>query len=108
MTAIRVLPETVANQIAAGEVIERPANVVKELLENSPDAGATRIFIEFYNGGIPLIRIRDNGCGMDEEDACLCSKRRASDTEKQNLQGTDKYYERIVGKPLQSVRMPKI
>ena len=75
---IVVLPEKVANQIAAGEVIERPANVVKELLENSLDAGATRIDIQFRSGGTSFIRISDNGRGMDEIDAELCFKRHAT------------------------------
>ena len=78
MPSIRVLSETIANQIAAGEVIERPANVVKELLENSLDAGAKHIFIQFFNGGLPLIHVSDDGCGMDDEDAQLCFKRHAT------------------------------
>ena len=78
MPSIRVLSETIANQIAAGEVIERPANVVKELLENSLDAGAKHIYIQFFNGGLPLIHVSDDGCGMDEGDAQLCFKRHAT------------------------------
>ena len=64
---IRILSENVANKIAAGEVIERPSAVVKELLENSIDAGATRIDIEFKNGGKSFVKIMDNGCGMTRE-----------------------------------------
>lgn len=75
---IIVLPENVANQIAAGEVIERPANVVKELLENSLDAQATCIDIQFRNGGNSFIQISDNGKGMNSEDAELCFKRHAT------------------------------
>ena len=75
---IRVLSDQVANQIAAGEVVERPASVVKELLENSLDAGATRIRIEVEAGGRKLIRIVDNGCGMVRDDALLAFERHAT------------------------------
>jgi len=75
MSKIRILPEHLANQIAAGEVVERPASVVKELLENSLDAGADRIEIEIEGGGTRLIRVVDNGEGMDEDDVLLCLER---------------------------------
>ena len=78
MGRIRVLSDQVANQIAAGEVVERPASVVKELLENSVDAGATRIRIEVEGGGRKLIRITDNGCGMGRDDAMLAFERHAT------------------------------
>src|SRR5882762_1870072 len=78
MGRIRVLSDQVANQIAAGEVVERPASVVKELLENSVDAGATRIRIEVEGGGRKLIRIVDNGCGMVRDDAMLAFERHAT------------------------------
>src|SRR5258706_6241113 len=71
MGRIHVLPEHVANKIAAGEVVERPASVVKELLENALDAGATRIKINIEAGGKKLIQITDNGCGMGRDDAML-------------------------------------
>lgn len=69
MGRINVLDSRTANAIKAGEVIERPVSVVKELLDNAVDSGATRIKIEFAGGGISLIRVTDNGCGMDREDA---------------------------------------
>jgi DNA mismatch repair protein MutL len=75
MSKIRILPEQLANQIAAGEVVERPASVVKELLENSLDAKSTRIEIEIEGGGTRLIRIVDNGEGMDEDDLLLSLER---------------------------------
>jgi DNA mismatch repair protein MutL len=78
MGKIRVLSDQVANQIAAGEVVERPASVVKELLENSLDAGATRIRVEIEAGGRKLIRIVDNGCGMNRDDALLAFERHAT------------------------------
>src|ERR1700740_1947908 len=78
MGKIHVLPERVANQIAAGEVVERPASVVKELLENSLDAGATRIKIQVEGGGKKLIQIADNGCGMVRDDAMLAFERHAT------------------------------
>jgi DNA mismatch repair protein MutL len=75
---IRVLSDQVANQIAAGEVVDRPASVVKELLENELDAGATRIRVEVEAGGRKLIRVSDNGCGMNRDDALLAFERHAT------------------------------
>lgn len=75
---IRVLSDHTINQIAAGEVIENPSSVVKELVENSIDAGATEICVEIQGGGRQLIRITDNGCGMNRDDALLCLERHAT------------------------------
>jgi DNA mismatch repair protein MutL len=78
MNRVRLLPEQVANQIAAGEVIERPASIVKELVENSLDAGATRITVEIQAGGRSLVRVTDDGFGMNRDDALLCLERHAT------------------------------
>src|SRR6186713_1316830 len=78
MGRIRLLSETVASQVAAGEVVERPASVVKELVENSLDAGARNIDVVMRRGGISLVRVIDNGCGMDRDDALLSLERHAT------------------------------
>src|SRR6266481_677060 len=78
MGRIHVLSEHVANKIAAGEVVERPASVLKELLENSLDAGATRIRVQIEGGGKKLIQVTDNGCGMVRDDAMLAFERHAT------------------------------
>jgi DNA mismatch repair protein MutL len=78
MGRIRVLSDQVANQIAAGEVVDRPASVVKELLENALDAGANRIRVEVEAGGRKLIRISDDGCGMNRDDSLLAFERHAT------------------------------
>lgn len=82
---IRILDKDTINKIAAGEVIERPASVVKELVDNSIDAGATEIRIEVEKGGKHSILIRDNGCGMSRDDALLAYKK---NTQQANSRGS--------------------
>jgi len=78
MSKIKILPEILSNKIAAGEVVERPASVVKELVENALDADSTRIIIEVENGGRSLIQVSDNGSGMNSDDALLATERYAT------------------------------
>ena len=75
---IKILDEALINKIAAGEVVERPASVVKELVENSIDAGATNILVEIEEGGKSVMRVTDNGLGMDKDDALICLERHAT------------------------------
>jgi DNA mismatch repair protein MutL len=78
VTKIRILPDILSNKIAAGEVVERPGSVVKELVENALDAQSTQVLVEIENGGKSLIRISDNGCGMAPDDALLAIERFAT------------------------------
>src|SRR5579885_3780992 len=75
---IHILPEQVASQIAAGEVVERPASAVKELIENSLDAGARRVDVAVERGGCGALEVSDDGCGMSPEDAILSLRRHAT------------------------------
>ena len=75
---IKLLPDSVANQIAAGEVVQRPASAVKELIENAIDAGATSLQLIVKDAGRTLIQVIDNGCGMSETDARMCFERHAT------------------------------
>lgn len=79
MPQIKVLDRHVAELIAAGEVVERPASVIKELVENSIDAGADKITVEIQNGGVSYMRVTDNGCGISRADVptAFCAMRRA-------------------------------
>ena len=76
---VRLLPDSVANQIAAGEVIQRPASVIKELVENAVDAGATSVKIYIKDAGRTMIQVADNGCGMSPTDARLAFERRSEE-----------------------------
>jgi DNA mismatch repair protein MutL len=78
VSKIKILPEILSNKIAAGEVVERPCSVVKELVENSLDAGSTRVIIDIENGGLSLMRVSDNGIGMNHDDALLSLERYAT------------------------------
>lgn len=75
---VKLLDQNTSNQIAAGEVVEKPASVVKELVENSLDAGATQITVDIFAGGTEFIRVRDNGSGMDEQNARMAILRHAT------------------------------
>ena len=95
MPSIRILPDRVANQIAAGEVVERPAAVAKELVENSIDAGATQIEVEYRNGGKAYLRVEDNGKGMNPDEALLCLERHATSKIREAGRPASRYFLRL-------------
>ena len=78
MPMVQVMSKTLASQVAAGEVIERPSSVIKELVENSVDAGARKIEVEIQRGGVAMLRVRDDGCGMSPDDAVCSLERHAT------------------------------
>ena len=104
MANIRILPETVQNMIAAGEVVERPASVVKELVENAIDAGAADISVELEDGGHRLIRVADDGCGMSEDDLILAVQRHATS----KIEGIDDIYGKIRTMGFRGEALPSI
>ena len=93
MTRINILPPLVADMIAAGEVVERPASVIKELMENSFDAGASKVTVEFKSGGATYIKITDDGCGMSPRTPALPSPgtQQASCTTKRALRPSERW-----------------
>ena len=78
MPELKILPGNIANMIAAGEVVQRPASVVKELMENALDAGAASVSVVVTDSGRTLVQVIDDGCGMSPEDAVLCFERHAT------------------------------
>ena len=99
MGKIVLLDELTINKMAAGEVIERPANVVKELVENSIDAGATNIVVEVKNGGKTFIKVTDNGCGIEKEDMLLSLERHAT-SKIRKVEDLEKYIQWDLGERL--------
>ena len=108
MTAIRRLPENLVNRIAAGEVVERPASALKELVENAIDAGATTIAVRLGDGGLGLIEVTDDGCGMDAADMELALERHATSKLPESLIGDAGAIERVVTLGFRGEALPSI
>ena len=89
MGNIQVLSFEVANLIAAGEVVDRPASAIKEMMENAIDAGAKHITVEIQNGGVSLMRVTDDGCGMSAEDLPMAIRRHDQGSEPRSVAGTE-------------------
>jgi len=105
---IRRLPEALVNRIAAGEVVERPASAIKELVENAIDAGATQITVRLREGGLSLIEVSDNGCGMSADEIALALERHATSKLPESLIGADSALERVVTLGFRGEALPSI
>ena len=108
MPEIRRLPETLVNRIAAGEVVERPAAALKELVENAVDAGATRIAVTLVDGGLTQIEVTDDGCGMDPETMELALERHATSKLPESLIGEGQAIERVATLGFRGEALPSI
>jgi DNA mismatch repair protein MutL len=105
---IRRLPEALVNRIAAGEVVERPASALKELVENAIDAGATHIAVRLSEGGLAMIEVSDNGCGMQPDEIALALERHATSKLPESLIGADSALERVVTLGFRGEALPSI
>ncbi|MEO6388680.1 MAG: DNA mismatch repair endonuclease MutL [Croceibacterium sp.] len=108
MPTIRRLPEALVNRIAAGEVVERPASALKELVENAIDAGATRIGVRLEGGGLTLLEVTDDGCGMSEADMALALERHATSKMPESLVGEDGAIENVATLGFRGEALPSI
>src|SRR5687767_6861118 len=105
---IRRLPEQLVNRIAAGEVVERPASALKELVENAIDAGATRIEVRIVDGGLARIEVTDDGCGMAPSDVALALERHATSKLPESLIGESGAIEQVVTLGFRGEALPSI
>ena len=108
MPQIRRLPETLVNRIAAGEVVERPASALKEIVENAIDAGATRIAVSLADGGLSRIEVTDDGCGMAPEEMALALERHATSKLPESLVGEDGAIEQVATLGFRGEALPSI